>query len=296
MNILYPFLNPLQWIKAGRYAKQNTGYDKSNYDLELYLYSRMLTNNMLHYAYFDDIDTEPETISFEQFENAQLRYAENIIEHIEDKNNPVLDVGCGMGGLSELLSSRHYKVESLTPNKNQVDFIRSRAGHLVTHHCRYEQLKTEQRFGTIINAESLQYISLNEAFKKSDEIILSQGRWIIVDYFGLDNNGLNKKPHNLETFYQKARENNWNIAYEHDITLNILPTLTYINMYVNRFLLPVKHFAFEKLRYKRPRLFYLSGRLREYIDRKIEKEIKTVNPEVFRKERKYMLIVLEKGS
>jgi hypothetical protein len=64
---------------------------------------------------------------------------------------------------------------------------------------------------------------------------------------------------------------------------------------VNRFLKPARHFAYDTLRYKRPKLFFLSEKLRESIDRKIEKELKTVNPDIFKTDRKYVLIVLDKN-
>ena len=85
MKNLYPFINPIQWIRARKFAKQNAKFDKSSYDLELFLYSKILTNNMLHYGYFEDINIKPETISFKQFEEAQIKYAEIIISHIENK-------------------------------------------------------------------------------------------------------------------------------------------------------------------------------------------------------------------
>ena len=295
MKNLYPFLNPIKWIKANRFVKKNAKFDKSNYDLELFLYSKILTNNMLHYGYFEDPNTKPETISFQQFEEAQIKYAEIIIEQIKDKNNSVLDVGCGMGGLSQLLKSRNFDVESLTPNKNQIEFIKSKFDFLITHNCKYENFETSKKFGTVINSESLQYISLDEAFKKTNEIIIPGGRWIIIDYFSLEKKDANQKPHNLEAFFQKTKEYDWDIDYEQDITLNVLPTICFIDMYVNRFLLPLKQFAYEKLRYKMPKLYYLSDRLRAVVDKKIEKETKTVNPNVFIKERKYMLIVLKKN-
>ena len=47
---------------------------------------------MLHYGYFEDIHIQPETISFERFEEAQIAYAENIIEQIQDKDHPILDL------------------------------------------------------------------------------------------------------------------------------------------------------------------------------------------------------------
>ena len=291
---LQPFINPFQWIKARNFALDSLKFDKSHYDLELFLYSKILTNNMLHYGYFEDIHIQPETISFERFEEAQIAYAENIIEQIQDKDHPILDIGCGMGGFSELLSKSQYKVEALTPNKNQIEFIRERHAHIVTHHCNYEQFDSNRRFGTIINSESLQYISLNEAFEKSNKILMPGGRWIIIDYFSLEKKAENQKPHHLDSFYLKAKEFGWSIAYERNITLNILPTLAYVAMYANRFLLPLKQFAYEKLRYKQPKLYYLSQRLRAFIDRAMVKQVNVVDPIAFKSNRKYMLFVLEK--
>jgi len=293
-KILQSFINPFQWIKARNFALDSLKYDKSHYDLELFLYSKILTNNMLHYGYFEDINIQPETISFERFEEAQIAYAENIIEQIQDKNHPILDVGCGMGGFSELLSKSQYEVEALTPNKNQIEFIRRHYAHIVTHHCNYEGFDSMRRFGAIINSESLQYISLNEAFEKSNKILMTGGKWIIVDYFSLEKKAENQKPHHLDSFYLKAKEFGWRITYNRDITLNILPTLAYVAMYVNRFLLPLKQFAYEKLRYKQPKLYYLSQRLRAFIDRAMVKQVNVVDPIAFKSNRKYMLFVLEK--
>ena len=115
-------------------------------------------------------------------------------------NNPILDVGCGTGGLSELIYHKNSYVESLTPNKNQIDFINKNLKHLKTHHCKFEQFKSNNKYKTVINSESLQYISLNEAFEKLDEIISSNGRWIVIDYFRLNDNGINKSGHILNVF------------------------------------------------------------------------------------------------
>ena len=76
---------------------------------------------------------KPEALSIEQIEAAQIKYAENIIEHIKDQDNPILDVGCGMGGLSELIHQKGYEVESLTPNKNQIAFINEKYKYLNTY-------------------------------------------------------------------------------------------------------------------------------------------------------------------
>lgn len=295
MKYFYLF-NPWEWFKAFRFAKKQSKFDKSDYDLELWLYSKILRNKMLHYGYFEDINIKSEAISVKQFEDAQLKYAENIISHVIDKDNPVLDVGCGMGGLSELLHLKNFKVEPLSPNRNQIEFINHNLSYLTTHNSKFEQFKSDKKYGTVINSESLQYIPLTDAFEKMDEIILPNGRWIIVDYFRLHNDGINKSAHLLEDFLNKLQEYNWTIKYERDITVNVLPTVSFINMYVERLILPIKHFAFEKLRYKKPMLYYMTHKLRESIENKVEKERASIDVEMFRNEHKYLFFVVEKTS
>jgi len=294
MKYLYPFLNPVEWIKAIKFHRKSSKFDKSAYDLELFLYSKILTNNMLHYGFFDDISVKPETISLKQLEDAQIRYGENIVEQIKDIRNPVLDVGCGLGGLAELMHNKNLDVEVLTPNKDQIDFINKNYPFLKSHNYKFEHFESARKYGTIINSESLQYIPLSEAFKQAEKILLPMGKWIISDYFRLDDKGISKSSHLLEDFRQKLNEFNWRVIYERDITMNILPTLIYVNMYAERFLMPLKHFGYEKLRFKKPWLYFMTNRLRDSIDNKIIKEAAAIDPSRFINEKRYMFFVLEK--
>lgn len=294
MNNFYPFINPIQWFKARRFARESKKYDKSSFDLELSLYSKILTNNLLHYGYFQDPTIKPEDISFNIFENAQHNYCLNIIEQINNNKDAILDVGCGMGGFAKILKDKQFNIEVLTPNQNQIDYIKKSQPELVNYKCKFEDFASQKEYGTIINSESLQYIDLNTAFEKVEKHILPDGRWIIVDYFRLHDNGKSKSAHLLVDFKSTISAKDWEIVYEKDITPNILPTLNYIKMYTDRFLDPLKHFGFEKLRFKKPKLYYLSTKLRASIDRKLEKEMAAVDPAMFANEKKYILFVLEK--
>jgi len=294
MSKIGSFFNPIQWIKAYKFHKNNAKFDKSTYDLELHLYSKILNNNMLHWGYFQNVNINPDTISLKMVEEAQIKYAENIIEQISDNKNPVLDVGCGMGGLAELMLNKNLIVEVLTPNRNQIDFIKSKFKDITSHNCKFENLESGNKYGTVINSESLQYIKLDDAFKKMDTIILPHGKWIVVDYFRLNDRGINKSAHILDSFKSKLEEYGWKISYEKDITANVLPTIAFANLFYNRILIPIKHYAYEKLRYKKAWLYYLTEKLRVSIDKKIVKENASIDPEQFVNEKKYMFFVLEK--
>jgi cyclopropane fatty-acyl-phospholipid synthase-like methyltransferase len=289
------FLNPINWFKAYQYHTQNANYDKSSYDLELYLYSKILKNDMLHWGYFEDINIAPDAISVKDVEEAQMKYAENIMNLINDKKGLVLDVGCGMGGLSAMLKQNGINVEALTPNVNQKNHIETKYQGLVCYHSKFEDFKSEQKYTTIINSESLQYINLDSAIEHVDRFLEVGGKWIIVDYFRKNQDGINKSGHLEETFLNKIAGKGWNITYEKDITLNVLPMSKFIYMYAERFLIPLKHFAFEKLRYKKAWLYYLTENLRSGIDKKMTKEFAAIDPEKFQREKKYVMYVVERG-
>jgi SAM-dependent methyltransferase len=249
---------------------------------------------MLHYGYFDDVETVPEFISIGMLEQAQVRYAEIIAEQIYEKELPVLDVGCGMGGLSKFLLSRGIRAEALTPDRNQIDYIERLEHRPVCHHSRFEDFIAEKKYGTVINSESLQYLNLDESFRKVDDIILPGGRWIITDVFRIGEASSNESGHRIGDFLSRIREHGWKISCERDITPNVLPTLKLLHMYVDRYLVPLSQYAEEKFIYKKAWLFYLTKNIRQSIALKSKKEVLAIHPELFIAEKKYMLYVLQK--
>jgi cyclopropane fatty-acyl-phospholipid synthase-like methyltransferase len=293
-HLFSPFFNPVKLVQAYRFHKKTGRYNRTVNDLELKLYSKILKNDMLHLGYFDDVDTAPEFISIGHLEQAQDRYAEIIAEHILDKDLLVLDVGCGMGGLSNFLLSKGINVEALTPDRNQIDYIERLEHGPVCHHSRFEDFVAEKKYGTVINSESLQYLHLDETFRKVDHIILPGGRWIITDVFRRHEESSNKSGHLIGDLLSRIKEHGWKIAYERDITPNVLPTLKLLHMYVDRYLIPLSHYAEEKFTYKKAWLFYLTKNIRHAISVKSKKEALAIQPELFVAEKKYMLYVLQK--
>lgn len=189
---------------------------------------------MLHYGYFEDTETKPEDISINDFEKAQVKYCEYIINKITNKNEPVLDVGCGMGGLAAILTQHGYNVDVLTPNEKQIEYIRDKYNNLLSYNTKFEDLNCDKKYGTVITAESLCYINLDKAFLKTESLLSSGGQWIICDFFSVKNDLPGKKSsHAWDEFLLKVKEHNLELVSHQDITGNIFPLLKLLDLYVN---------------------------------------------------------------
>ena len=159
---------------------------------------------------------------------------------------------------------------------------------------KFENFKSKEKFGTIINSESLQYIDLDTALSLVSNLLIDKGQWIITDYFRNNNEGINKSGHLHDEFLEKIKKNGWKIVYQKDMTLNALPTLKFAITFINRFLSPLALFINEKIKHKQSWLFYLTEELRMKLSNKSKKELTALDPDKFIKEKKYMLYVLER--
>lgn len=291
---LLPLLNPVKLFKAYRYQKKQPKYDKSNRDLELWLYSKILKNDMLHYGYFKDPNIHPLDISIGGVEQAQLDYADLIAQQLPVDKQQILDVGCGMGGLAYILQKKGHDVLAVTPDVNQKKHIDKKYPDISCVKNKFEDFESDQSFDAIIHSESLQYINLQSAIQKVDKLLTSNGYWVVTDYFRLHAKGVNKSGHQHENFLTAIKDSPFQLVKEQDITQNCLPTLRLVNLYVERFLEPITIFGIEKLKVKSPWLYYLTNDLRNALGQKATKELASVDPEKFQAEKKYMLYVLKR--
>jgi len=291
---LLSLFNPVRIIRAMHFHHKQKKYIKANHDLELRLYSGMLSNDMLHYGYFENADIEPEKMSFHDVETAQLNYAEKLISHIVDKSNPVLDIGCGIGGIASLMHKKGFTVDVLSPNISQLIYVKKNHPALAAYNVKFEELKADKKYGTLLNAESFQYINMEKAFSKADELIVNGGRWVICDYFSTNTCTDKKHGRRIEDFVQIAGEHGWKIIYQEDITMHVLPTLKFANMYITRIVNPIMIYLESKLLVKMAWLHHLTHEIRESLSKKLEKEFSKVDTKVFLSEKQYLILVLTK--
>jgi cyclopropane fatty-acyl-phospholipid synthase-like methyltransferase len=287
---------PHRLLKAITFQKDRKKGARTDKDAQLNLYSEILKNDFLHYGYFKDPDTDPAEISINDIERAQLDYAKLVVDNVTDKNKAVLDIGCGMGGLSHLLKENGFSPYALTPDINQIHYIQQKYPDIPLIKGRFRDIDVEKYshfFGTLINSESFQYIKLSRAFEIVDQILVPDGKWIICDYFK-KGKSFEKSGKKWEDFLERLEEHRWEITYQQDITENVAVTLKYLYMLGTRIGVPLAEFILEKIKVKMPGLYYLTEDVWEKLDEEKVDAIEVINPKRFCDEKRYMLLVLNR--
>jgi cyclopropane fatty-acyl-phospholipid synthase-like methyltransferase len=290
-------INPVQWVRAVRLHRGRKAHRHTFDDAQLALYSKILPSDFLHYGYFEDTQLRPEEMSLSDVARAQTRYAELLLEWVSDREHPVLDVGCGMGGLSRMLRDREFKPVALTPDRLQAAHVGATLPGVPVMRCKFEALAADahrQEFGTIITSESLQYLKLAQALPILETILRPGGRWVACDYFQI-NPSADRSCHVWDDFAQQVAAAGWKFTVQRDITAHVLPMLGYIHMWATRFGVPLMQFAFLRLRRKQPAVHHLAGGVLEMLEDLAARNIALIDPAQFAQSKRYMLCALERA-
>jgi len=266
-------------------AQKNVAH---HYDLGNELYKLFLDKNMLYScAYFrKDDDT---------LEEAQRNKLRLLAAKLDLKpGQRVLDIGCGMGGLLARLDVAGARPTGLTPNRSHAAHIRAHWPHIPLLEGTLESFDPRQRperFDAAINAESFQYIALDEGIERVKAFLAPGGRWIVIDYFRLKPDSKNRSGHLLADFDAAVARHGLDVIERVDVTDNVVPSLAYARVLADRFALPVARFFSERFFLRHPFLGYLfQPNVRE---RLAKVRLDTLDPEVFRREKRYLLYVLQ---
>lgn len=290
-------VNPIQWVTAIRLHRGRKAHRHTFDDAQLALYAKILPSDFLHYGYFDDPQVRPEDMSLSGVARAQNRYAELLLDLAGDPADPVLDVGCGMGGLCRMLAERQFKPVALTPDRLQASHVRAQQPGVPVIRCKFEALPAKEHraaFGTVVTSESLQYLKLAQALPILQTILKPGGRWIACDYFHARPSD-DRSCHVWDEFESQLTDAGWRIASQRDITGHVLPMLAYIHMWATRFGVPLMQFAFLRLRRKQPALHHLAGGVIELLEGLATRNIDLIDPEQFARNKRYMLCAIERA-
>jgi cyclopropane fatty-acyl-phospholipid synthase-like methyltransferase len=295
-SVLSRVLNPVHLWRAAKMQWHRKATKRLYDDHRLELYNKILPSDFLHYGFFDNAAIVPEAMSLSSITQGQARYAELLIDLAGSSADPVLDVGCGMGGLSRMLHDRHFSPTALTPDKLQAAYVARMQPDTPVIRSKLEKMPTADcmhKFGTVFTAESLQYLKLDQALPILSDILKPGGKWVACDYF-LNHNTIDKTCHNWELFQQRLTQTGWKITYERDITANVLPTLGFIHMLATRFGIPLLNFTTLRLRRKQPGIHHLLEGLFEIIHGVAADNVGLIDPVQFAHDRRYMMLVMER--
>ncbi|MCB0282187.1 MAG: class I SAM-dependent methyltransferase [Calditrichae bacterium] len=295
-SVLKRIFWPMHLWKAFQLSREKKNVSRSAEDPQLKLYDKILQTDFLHYGYFEDPEIPAEKISLHDIRIAQINYARLIIDQIKNNYGNVLDVGCGMGGLIGMLQNAGFKAYGVTPDRHQISYIEKKYPDAKVIRSKFQKMETEgfeTFFDTIINSESLQYISPEKAIPKILSMLKPDGRWIVVDYFRFGE-AHEKSGHNWNDFERLLSENHLKIVYKQEITKNILPTLAYIYMWGEQIGKPLFEFLTAKLERKHPGKNYILSEMISELNLKIDKKLNIVNPEFFARDKKYILLTIER--
>jgi len=299
-RVLRKMLHPKNALTLIRIQRDKKKKKATTYiDPWLKLYARITPGQFLHYPYFTDPDIEGEDVSMSDIREAGNNYTNLIIDSVQDRESPVLDVGCGLGELCNLLQARGLQPVALTPDQYQFDYIQKEYQDIEIIKSKFEEMDHRHyrhQFGTIIMAESLQYLNMDKALPLVDHTLKPGGSWIVGDYFKIQETSSLRGGKNWNQFVEKTDKFGWNITSQQDITQNILPFIYYLNLLGNRLFLPLVEHIIDGLKMKKPGIFFLLEDAIDTARADLLNLMKYIDPETFAQERKYMLLVLKKND
>lgn len=240
----------------------------------------------LHYGVWDG-----ETLDLEGLKAAQQRYSRELCAWVPDTVGSILDVGCGTGGNSLHLSRQGFDVEGLSPDPYQQRIYRQRTG-LPFHLRRFQEFDPVRHYDLTLMSESAQYVWLDSLFPAVSRV--SPGGYLLVcDYFlreGVEGS-MAKSGHPLHAFLAKARQHDFDLLEQEDITERTLPTLDLAHSWVERYVRPSIDIVEASMAHRRP---WLPKILRALLRRplaKAEEGLQLIDSERFAASKVYMRLL-----
>ena len=258
----------------------------------LRFYSEVMGLERLNYGIWEPADD----LTLENLKRAQKRYEDHLVGLIPDDARRVLDVGCGTGVLSARLHEAGYGVEGLSPSPAQREAFQARSS-AVFHLATFQDFEVTEPYDCLVMSESAQYVPLDALFPQAQACLIDGGRLIISDFFSLPTAaGIHAKSgHDLDAFLAAAAEHGFRVMEEHDLTERAAPTMELATELARRVEIGLD-LATERLRESRPWSYRLGKWLLRKPVAKIERQRPLIDPDAFRRYKRYMCYVFERTN
>lgn len=191
-----------------------------------HLFEYLTRSQHYHFGYFED--------QVDSLRAGMERLALLARAHWRDAE-PVLDVGCGLGGTTALIAASGYEALGIDPNRRAIAYARQTSGRdsrVAFRECRIEDLLRQdprfcQRFGTILCTEITQHFAdLTTLMQSCRRLLQPSGKLIISDvvtYPALDR--CRVPLHRRGAIESAAHDSGMATVVNRDITKEVIPTL-----------------------------------------------------------------------
>jgi SAM-dependent methyltransferase len=243
----------------GRQMTRDAKFDKREADLRLFLVAgrELLQVDDLHLGLW----AEGVDVNIRNLGVAQEAHSELIISHIPQGAKTILDVGCGVGKLSERLLERGYEVEAVTPSHHLAGEARKLiGGDFKVYECCIEDMVVERQYDVVLFSESFQYVKMQRGFEKILALLKPGGHLLICDF--LTNDVVEKSPLSGGPRWSRFREIVSELPLDElediDITRETSPTMDLADSVLTNLFKPAFELLLESFRARRPWLSRLA--------------------------------------
>jgi len=219
---------------------------KIGLDIGLAVGRFFLNTEDLHYGYWPN----GKEATVQNLAEAQVAHSQLIIDHIPDKTRSILDVGSGSGNLALKLLNLGYDVDCVIPSEFLAEQVSIKLGDRgKIHICGFENLGEMQTYDLILFSESFQYVKLDKALNKIDEMLNSSGSLLICDFFRRDVPGESPMGggHSWNEFLEAVSKHPLNLDVDMDITEETAPTIDLLAKFNTDVLSPISEMSGEYL-------------------------------------------------
>ena len=116
----------------------------------------------------------------------QNRFYQNLIlKFVPKACRNALDIGCGTGEFTRLLSKRARRVVGIDISEKMIQqaIERNFAVNIVYQTADFEKFETKERFDLIISIAALHHLELEAALKKTESLLAQNGVLVILDLY-----------------------------------------------------------------------------------------------------------------
>jgi len=246
----------------------------------------------LHFGYWPDGD-KPTSRNFAW---AQENHSRLIIDKIPDGAKRILDVGSGSGNLALKLLDAGYGVDCVIPSEYLAAAVQEKLdGRGKTHICKFEDLRSPERYDVIIFSESFQYVNMAASLEKVGKMLNPVGHLLICDFFKLDvpMQSIMGGGHRWSAFKEVIEKANLELISDEDITDGTAPTVDFLDQFCQEVLKPIGEMTGEYMLSNHPKITrILMWKFKYHLDRIKRRYLSgDVNGESFKKFKTYRLLL-----